>query len=72
MTHESDIVTLVGHLGNIFHYFQMNKASNYLPVDFLRKRSCTDSPGHLDEVHFFENNRIGLFGCVGVVGELDL
>ena len=54
-----------------FFYFHINKASNYLPVDFLSKRICTDSPRHLDVVIFSENSRIGLFGCVGVVGELD-
>ena len=71
MTHESEIVTLGGHLRNIFTYFQINRASNNLQVDFSSKRTCTDSSRHLDEVHFSENSRIGLFGCVGVVGELD-
>ena len=71
MTHESEIVTLVGHLRTIFSCFQINKASNYLPVDFLSKHTCTDSPGHLDVVHFSENSRIGFFGGVGVIGELD-
>ena len=71
MTNESEIVTLVGHFRNIFSYFQINRASNYLPVNFLSKRTCTDSPGHLYVVHFSENSRIGFFGGVGVIGELD-
>ena len=46
----------------------INKASNYLPVNFLSKHTCTDSPGHLDVVHFSENSRVVFFGGVGVIG----
>ena len=69
---ELEIVTLAGHLKDIFSNFLINNKSNHLPIDFLSKRaSRTDCPRHFDVVSFSQNRRIGLFDCVAAVGELN-
>ena len=68
---ELEILTLAGNLKDTFFYFQINNTSNHLPVNLLSNWTGTDGPRHLDVVSFSKNSRIGLFDCVGVVGELD-